>query len=83
LNKPYDCFRFYRSPLRLIFEITNSDGFVKSPSAALRFTFVVAAYLVSTPLSSAFARLAYGAFYFAIPILTFYETINSLEEGMR
>jgi hypothetical protein len=23
----------------------NSDGFVKSPSAALRFTFVVAAYL--------------------------------------
>ena len=42
----------------------------------MRFTFVVAAYLVSTPLSSAFARLAYGAFYFAIPILTFYEFIN-------
>jgi hypothetical protein len=41
----------------------------------LRFTFVVAAYLVSTPLSSAFARLASGAFYFAIPILTFYEII--------
>jgi hypothetical protein len=55
----------------------NSDGFVKSPSAALRFTFVVAAYLVSTPHSSGFARLAYGAFYLAIPILTFYETINS------
>jgi hypothetical protein len=51
------------------------DGIVKSPSAALRFTFVVAAYLVSTPHSSGFARLAYGAFYFAIPILTFYETI--------
>jgi len=49
------------------------DGFVKSPSAALRFTCVVAAYLVSTPHSSGFARLAYGAFYFAIPILTFYE----------
>ena len=33
----------------------NSDGFVKSPSVrlgGLRFTFVVAAYLVSTPLSS-------------------------------
>jgi hypothetical protein len=54
----------------------NPDGLVKSPSAALRFTFVVAAYLVSTPLSSAFARLASGAFYFAIQILTFYEIIN-------
>jgi hypothetical protein len=53
------------------------DGFVKSPSAALRITFVVAAYLVSTPLSSGFARLASGAFYFAILILTFYEFINS------
>jgi len=51
------------------------DGFVKSPSAALRFTFVVAAYLVSTPHSSGFARLAYGAFYLALPILTFYEII--------
>jgi len=52
------------------------DGFVKSPSAALRFTFVVAAYLVSTPHSSGLARLAYGAFYFAIPIFTFCETIK-------
>jgi len=52
------------------------DGFAKSPSAALRFTFVVAAYLVSTPLSSGFARLAYGAFYFAIAIFTFYEIIK-------
>jgi hypothetical protein len=42
----------------------------------LRFTFVVAAYLVSTAHSSGFARLACGAFYFAIPILTFYEIIN-------
>jgi hypothetical protein len=39
------------------------DGFVKSPSGALRFTFVVAAYLVSTPLSSGLAPLAFGAFY--------------------
>jgi hypothetical protein len=38
------------------------DGFVKSPSAALRFTFVVAAYHPSTPHSSGFARLASGAF---------------------
>ncbi|MBU1206507.1 MAG: hypothetical protein KKH04_06215 [Proteobacteria bacterium] len=60
----------------LIHNRLNFDGFVKSPSAALRFTFVVAAYLVSTPHSSGFARLASGAFYFAIPILTFYETIN-------
>jgi hypothetical protein len=28
------------------------DGFVKSPCPALRFTFVVAEYLVSTPHSS-------------------------------
>jgi hypothetical protein len=42
----------------------------------LRITFVVAAYLVSTPLSSGFARLASGAFYFAILILTFYEFIK-------
>jgi len=44
----------------------KTDGFVKSPSAALRFTLLIAAYLVSTPLSSGFARLASGAFYFAI-----------------
>jgi hypothetical protein len=53
-----------------------ADGFVKSPSAALRFTFVVVAYLVSTPHSSGFARLASGAFYFAIVLRPFYEIIN-------
>jgi hypothetical protein len=52
------------------------DGFVKSPFAALRFTFVIAAYLVSTSHSSGFVRLAPGAFYFAIPILTFNETVK-------
>ena len=55
---------------------SNIDDLVKSPSAALRFTFVVVAYLVSAPHSSGFARLASGAFYFAIQILTFYEIIN-------
>jgi len=58
------------------------DGFVKSPSAALRIAFVVAAYLVSTPLSSGFARLASGAFYFAILILTFYEIIKFIRVGL-
>ncbi|MCX5907200.1 MAG: hypothetical protein NTY64_08425 [Deltaproteobacteria bacterium] len=57
----------------------KSDGCVKSPSAALRFTFVVAAYFVSTPHSSGFARLASGAFYFAIQILSFYKFIKSNE----
>ncbi|MCX5908371.1 MAG: hypothetical protein NTY64_14595 [Deltaproteobacteria bacterium] len=52
------------------------DGFVKSPSAALRFTFVAAAYLPSTPHSSGFARLASGAFYEAISLATFYEIIK-------
>jgi len=53
-----------------------NDGFAKSPSAALRFTFVVAAYHPSTPYSSGFARLASGAFYEAIGLATFYEFIN-------
>jgi len=52
------------------------DGFVKSPSAALRFTFVAAAYRPSTPHSSGFARLASGAFYAAIALATFCEIIN-------
>jgi len=56
--------------------LENIDGFVKSPSAALRFTFVVVAYLVSTPHSSGFARLASGAFYFAIVLRPFDEIIN-------
>ncbi|MCX5909049.1 MAG: hypothetical protein NTY64_18225, partial [Deltaproteobacteria bacterium] len=44
------------SAVSLQYSGPNSDGFVKSPSAALRFTFVVAAYFVSTPHSSGFAR---------------------------
>ncbi|MCX5908956.1 MAG: hypothetical protein NTY64_17715 [Deltaproteobacteria bacterium] len=52
------------------------DGFVKSPSAALRFTFVAAAYHPCTPHSSGFACLASGAFYEAISLGTFYEIIN-------
>jgi len=54
----------------------NPDGFVKSPSAALHFTFVAAAYPPSTPHSSGFARLASGAFYAAIALATFYEIFN-------
>jgi hypothetical protein len=51
-------------------------GLVKSPSAALRFNFVVAAHLVSAPHSSVFARLASGAFYETIALVTFYEIIK-------
>jgi len=40
------------------------DGLLKSPSAALRFNFVV-------------ARLASGAFYETIVLMTFYKIINS------
>jgi hypothetical protein len=54
----------------------NNDGFVKSPSAALRCFLRRCGVLVSTPHSSGFARLASGAFYIAIQILTFYESIN-------
>jgi hypothetical protein len=52
------------------------DGFVKSPFAVLRFTFAIAAYLVSTSHSSGFVRLAPGAFYFAIPSMTFNGTVK-------
>ena len=55
----------------------NNDGFEKSPSAALRFTFVAAAYPPCTPHSSGFARLASGAFYFAILWMNYYEAINN------
>jgi hypothetical protein len=48
-----------------------SDGFVKSPAAALRFTFVVAAYLECTLHSSVLARLASGAFYETIVQMIF------------
>jgi hypothetical protein len=32
--------------------------------------------VISTPHSSRFASLAFGAFYFAVPFLTFYEFIS-------
>ena len=48
------------------YEAINFDGLVKSPSAALRCNFVIAAYNLRRPHSSEFAHLASGAFYFAI-----------------
>jgi hypothetical protein len=52
------------------------DGFVKSPTAALRFIFRHCGVLVSMPHSSRFASLAFGAFYFAVQVLTFYQFIK-------
>jgi len=52
------------------------DGLVKSPSAALRLNFVVAAHLVSALHSSVFVRLASGAFYETIVLVTFYKTFK-------
>ncbi|MCX5907159.1 MAG: hypothetical protein NTY64_08210 [Deltaproteobacteria bacterium] len=43
-------------PIAVEYRSSKSDGFVKSPTAALRFTFVAAAYHPSTPHSSGFAR---------------------------
>ncbi|MCX5906620.1 MAG: hypothetical protein NTY64_05380 [Deltaproteobacteria bacterium] len=54
------------------------DGFVKSPYAALRFTFVAAAYPPSTPHSSGFARLASGAFSLPSTLMAFYKIIKHL-----
>jgi hypothetical protein len=42
----------------------------------LRFNFVVAAHLVSALPSPVFARLASGAFYETIVLVTSYEIIN-------
>jgi hypothetical protein len=56
-------------------ERIKNDGFVKSPSAALRGNFVVAA--PKGPPSSLFARLASGAFYKAIVPTTFSEIVKN------
>jgi len=48
-----------------------NDDFVKSPSAALRFILRHCGVLKSTPHSSGFARLAYGAFYEVVRSLDF------------
>jgi hypothetical protein len=57
------------------FSVSILDGFVKSPSAALRCILRRCGVPVSTPHSSGLARLASGAFYIAIQIFTFYEPI--------
>jgi len=51
------------------------DGFIKSPTSALRFISLSLQRTLSTPHDTKFARLEFGAFYFAIAILTFYEFV--------
>jgi len=52
------------------------DGLIKSPSAALRFNFVVAAHLVIALHSAFFARLASGAIYETMILVPFYGFIE-------
>jgi len=59
-----------------LFIFINFDGFVKSPFSVFRFISLSLQRTISTPYDTKFARLETGAFYFAIPILTFYEIIN-------
>jgi hypothetical protein len=59
-----------------ISHIVTVDGFVKSPSAALRGILRHCGVQPSTPHSGGFARLASGAFYEAISLATFYEIIT-------
>jgi len=54
----------------------NFDGFVKSPTSALRFISFSLRRTLSTSHDTKFARLEFGAFYFAIAILIFYEIVN-------
>ncbi|MCX5905877.1 MAG: hypothetical protein NTY64_01455, partial [Deltaproteobacteria bacterium] len=58
------------------YDLLKIDGFVKSPSAALHCLLRRCGVLPSTPHSSGIVRLASGAFYLAIQILTFYEFIK-------
>jgi len=63
--------------IEVIGRILRFDGFVKSPSAALHCILRRCSVpLKGTLHSSGFVRLASGAFYFAIPILTFYKSIR-------
>jgi hypothetical protein len=66
------------------------DGFVKSPTSALRFISLSLRRTLSTRPSgpaladyTKFARLEFGAFYFAIAILTFYEIVKIVYAGFR
>jgi hypothetical protein len=76
----------------------NFDGFVKSPSAVLRFILALlnSRYArrrsrfnrvnhcgapISAPHSNRFARLASGAFYCAVSLRSYYETMK-LSEGI-
>jgi len=59
--------------------LTKVEGLTAlSRAEGLRYdsSFVIAAYLVSTPHSSRFASLAFEAFYCAVPFLTFWEFIS-------
>jgi hypothetical protein len=53
-----------------------NDGFVKSPTAALRFIFRHCGVLKGTPHSSRFAGLAFETFYCAVPFMMFYDVIK-------
>ena len=68
------------STTEVIGKILRVDGFLKSPSAALHCILRHCSVTISTLHSSGFVRLASGAFYFAIPILTFYKSIRGRME---
>jgi hypothetical protein len=69
-------------PRLICFPSGKVDGFLKSPSAALRFLSRHCGVLLCTPHSStclfrqAFARLASEAFYWAVQFSDFYERIK-------
>jgi hypothetical protein len=60
----------------------NLHGFVKSPSAALRFIFRHCSVLLCTLHSSRFARLASGAFYCAVYFADFLRSHQSWNVGL-
>jgi len=73
-----------RLPLsRLEIPLLKLDGFVKSPSAALRFILRHCGVLLCTPHSSRFARLASEAFYCAVYFDDFAISYQRRHPGQR
>ena len=75
MSRDHESFRLGKS------DRIKEDGFVKSPSAALRYILRHCGVPLCTPHSSGFARLASEAFYFAILLLSFYDFIK--ENGIH
>jgi hypothetical protein len=65
-----------------MFPRLNGDGFVKSPTSALRFISLSLRRTTSTPRDTRLARLEFGAFYKVVCKSSFYEHINGAQQNI-